>query len=101
MQRESGVINIINNRAAFESQAEVAPILMPVKKKKLSADEIAEMAMRGEDISDHFTNKGEMRLAIQRVYVDFSIDVPKELALFAKELDIYRQTVIKTYLRQS
>ena len=32
-----------------------------------SADEIAEKAMSGEDISQFFTNKGEMKPAIQRV----------------------------------
>jgi hypothetical protein len=30
-----------------------------------SADEIAEKAMSGEDISQFFTNKGEMKPAIQ------------------------------------
>jgi hypothetical protein len=71
------------------------------EKKKLSADDIAEKAMRGEDISQHFTNKGEMKPAIQRVNVDFSVDMLKELDLLAKELNISRQAVIKTYLRQS
>jgi hypothetical protein len=71
------------------------------KKKKLSADEIAEMAMRGEDIAQHFTNKGQMKPAIQRVNVDFSVDMLKELDTLAKELNISRQAVIKTYLRQS
>ena len=71
------------------------------EKKKLTADEIAEKAMRGEDISQHFTNKGEMKPAIQRVNVDFSVDMLKELDLLAKELNISRQAVIKTYLRQS
>jgi hypothetical protein len=71
------------------------------EEKKLTADEIAEKAMRGEDISQHFTSKGEMKPAIQRVNVDFSVDMLKELDLLAKELNISRQAVIKTYLRQS
>jgi hypothetical protein len=71
------------------------------KKKKLSADEIAEKAMSGEDISQFFTNKGEMRLPIQRVNVDFNLDMLKELDDLARELNISRQAVIKTYLRQS
>ena len=71
------------------------------KKKKISADEIAEKAMSGEDISQRFTNKGEMKPAVQRVNVDFSIDMLKELDALAKELNISRQAVIKTYLRQS
>ncbi len=71
------------------------------KYKKVTAEEIAEKAIRGEDISQHFTNKGEMKPAIQRVNVDFSVDMLKELDLLAKELNISRQAVIKTYLRQS
>ena len=71
------------------------------RKKRLSADEIAEKAMRGEDISHFFTNKGEMNPAIQRVNVDFSVDMLKELDTLAKELNISRQALIKTYLRQS
>ncbi len=68
---------------------------------RLSADEIAEKAMGGEDISRFFTNKGEMKPAIQRVNVDFALDMLKELDTIARELNISRQAVIKTYLRQS
>lgn len=71
------------------------------KNKKPSADEIAELAMRGEDISQFFTNKGEMSPATQRVNVDFSADMLKELDTLARELNISRQAVIKTYLRQA
>jgi len=71
------------------------------KKKKLTADEIAEEAMMGEDISLYFTNKGEMKPAVQRVNVDFSVDMLKELDALAKELNISRQAVIKTYMRHS
>jgi Ribbon-helix-helix protein, copG family len=71
------------------------------KRKRPSADEIAEKAMSGEDISRFFTNKGKMIPAIQRVNVDFSVDMLKELDALAKELNISRQAVIKTYLRRS
>ena len=71
------------------------------KKKRLSADEIAEKAMSGEDISQFFTNKGEMKPAVQRVNVDFNVDMLKELDTIAKELNISRQAVIKVYLRLS
>ena len=71
------------------------------KKKKPTADEIAEMAMSGKDISSYFTNKGEMRPPIKRVNVDFALDMLKELDAIAKELNISRQAVIKTYLRQA
>ena len=71
------------------------------KNARLSADKIAEKAMTGEDISHFFTNQGEMKPAIQRVNVDFTVDMLKELDTIARELNISRQAVIKTYLRQS
>lgn len=72
-----------------------------VDKTILSADEIAGKAARGEDVSLHFTNKGEMKPAIQRVNVDFGVDMLKELDAIARELNVSRQAVIKLYLRQS
>ena len=71
------------------------------KKKKPTADEIAEMAMSGEDVSRFFTNKGEMRPPVKRVNVDFTLDMLQELDAVAKELNISRQAVIKAYLRQA
>ena len=71
------------------------------KKKNPTADEIAEMAMSGNDISRYFTNKGEMRPPVKRVNVDFTLDMIKELDAIARELNISRQAVIKTYLRQA
>jgi len=71
------------------------------KKKKPTADEIAEMAMNGKDVSGYFTNKGEMRPPIKRVNVDFTLDMLKELDAIASKLNISRQAVIKTYLRQA
>ena len=71
------------------------------KKRALAADEIAELAMKGEDVSRFFTNKGEMRPPIQRVNVDFALDMLKELDAIARGLNISRQALIKTYLRQA
>ena len=59
------------------------------------------MAMSGNDISRYFTNKGEMRPPVKRVNVDFTLDMLKELDAIARELNISRQAVIKTYLRQA
>ena len=70
-------------------------------KSRLSADEIAEKAMAGVDVSQFFSNKGEMKPAIQRVNVDFSVDMLNELDALARELNMSRQAVIKTYLRHS
>ena len=68
---------------------------------KPTADEIAEMVERGEDISKYFTNAGKMKYPTQRVNVDFTIEMLGELDTIASELNISRQAVIKTYLRQA
>ena len=70
-------------------------------KSRLSADEIAEKAMAGVDVSQFFSNKGEMKPAIHRVNVDFSVDMLNELDALARELNVSHQAVIKTYLRHS
>jgi hypothetical protein len=71
------------------------------RSKPLSADQIAEMADRGEDISRFFTNTGKMMPPIQRVNVDFTASMLKELDDAAQELNISRQAVIKSLLRQA
>jgi metal-responsive CopG/Arc/MetJ family transcriptional regulator len=42
-----------------------------------------------------------MKYPIHRVNVDFTADILKELDEIAKELNVSRQAVIKTYLRQA
>jgi hypothetical protein len=69
--------------------------------KPPTADEIAELADRGEDISRFFTRKGKMMPPLQRVNVDFALPMLKELDQAAMELNISRQAVIKTLLRQA
>jgi hypothetical protein len=69
--------------------------------KKYTADQIADLADKGEDISRFFTNKGKMKYPTQRVNVDFTIEMLRELDEAAKELNISRQAVIKSYLRQA
>jgi hypothetical protein len=71
------------------------------EQKRMTADEIAELADRGEDISRFFTNKGKMMPAIQRVNVDFTAPMLNELDEAARELNISRQAVIKTLLRHA
>jgi hypothetical protein len=68
-------------------------------RKPISADRIAVMAERGEDISRFFTNKGKMMTPIQRVNVDFTLKMLSELDERARELNVSRQAVIKTLLR--
>jgi hypothetical protein len=69
--------------------------------KSPTADEIADRADRGEDISAYFTNEGRMKRPVQRVNVDFTVDMLRELDAVADELNISRQAVIKSYLRQA
>jgi hypothetical protein len=69
--------------------------------KKPTADEIAEMAERGEDVSRFFTNRGQIKYPVQRVNVDFTVEMLKELDEVAGELNISRQAVIKSFLRQA
>jgi hypothetical protein len=79
----------------------------PRKKKPVSAEAIARMADRGEDISRFFTNDGKMmppliqRDDIQRVNVDFTAPMLKELDDEAQSLNISRQAVIKTLVRRA
>ena len=70
------------------------------RKKTVSAESIARMADRGKDVSRFFSNSGRMMEPIQRVNVDFTLAMLEELERAAKELNISRQAVIKTLIRQ-
>ena len=63
--------------------------------------QIADLAESGKDISKFFTNKGKMKYPIQRVNVDFTVQMLKELDGISNELNISRQAVIKSLLRQA
>ena len=69
--------------------------------KPLTADEIADLADKGENISRFFTNKGKMMPPIQRDNVDFALPMLQELDEEARQLNISRQAVIKTLLRHA
>ena len=69
--------------------------------RTVSADEIADMADRGEDVSPHFSNRGKKKYPSQRVNVDFNVNMLKELDDIASELNVSRQALVKTYLRQA
>ena len=71
-----------------------------VRKKAIPAEAIARMADEGKDVSRYFSNAGEMRKPIQRVNVDFTASMLEELESAAKELNVSRQAVIKTLIRQ-
>ena len=71
------------------------------KKKAPSAESIARQAEQGKDVSRYFTNRGKMMQPIQRVNVDFTSDMLRELDQAASELNVSRQAVIKVFLRQA
>ncbi len=66
-----------------------------------TADEIAEMASRGEDVSAYFTNKFTVVRPLHRVIVDLTHGMLRELDERAARLNVSRQAVIKTLLRQA
>jgi len=70
------------------------------KKNPVSAEAIARMADNGKDVSRFFTNAGQIRKPIQRVNVDFTAGMLEELESAAKELNVSRQAIIKTLIRQ-
>ena len=63
-----------------------------------TADEIAEMASRGEDVSAYFTNKFTVVRPVRRVNVDLTQGMLRDLDERAARLNISRQAVIKTLL---
>ena len=69
--------------------------------KVLSAEQISRLAERGEDVGRFFTNSGTMMGPIQRVNVDFASPMLQELDTAAKDLNISRQALIKTLIRQA
>ncbi len=79
--------------------------------KKKRIEDIELKATHGEDVTSHFAGKSRVRpgfpsierrgKAIQRVNVDFSSEMLKELDEAANELNISRQAVIKTLVREA
>ena len=73
----------------------------PVSPKPVSADDLATMVDEGKSVSRFFTNAGKMMRPIQRVNVDFAAGMLEELDREAVDLNVSRQAVIKTLLRQA
>ena len=71
------------------------------KKQAPSAESIARIADQGKDVSRYFTNRGKMMQPIQRVNVDFTASMLRELDQAASDLNVSRQAVIKGFVRQA
>jgi hypothetical protein len=75
----------------------------PKSRKPMPAEAIARLAEQGSDVSRFFTNAGRMMMPgpIRRVNVDLASGMLQELDRAAQELNISRQAVIKTLIRQA
>jgi hypothetical protein len=69
--------------------------------KPITAEAIARLADRGKDISEYFQRQGRMIQPIQRVNVDLTAAMLRELDEAAQSLNVSRQAVIKTLVRQA
>ena len=67
----------------------------------VSADAIARLADKGKDVSHFFKGQGRMVQPIQRVNVDLTSTMLEELDRAAENLNVSRQAVIKTLVRQA
>jgi len=74
---------------------------MPKAGKLISAESIARRADRGKDVSRFFKGPGRIVQPIQRVNVDLTASMLEELDQAALNLNISRQAVIKTLVRQA
>ena len=74
---------------------------MTSPERRPTADEIADMADSGLDISRFFTNQGEMKQPLASIRVDISQEMLQELDHLAAELHVSRQTAINACLRHA
>lgn len=81
------------------------------KSKRASIENLEAKAINGEDITSYFSGKPKVRKgfkkaerinkSIQRVNVDFTLEMLAELDEAATGLNISRQAVIKTLIREA
>ena len=72
--------------------------IIPKTSKPITAEAVAGLADQGKDISGFFDGKGRM---VQRVNVDLTAAMLEELDQAARNLNVSRQAVIKTLVRQA
>jgi hypothetical protein len=77
----------------------------PSRTKVIAAEQIAQLADKGDDVSHFFTGSGHrmppLQPPVQRVNVDFAAPMLSELDDAAEKLNISRQALIKTLVRQA
>lgn len=69
-------------------------------KRTVSAESIARLADKGQDISAYFTNKGKMMPPLDSVGIDLNKDMLEELNEAARRLNVSRQALIKRFIRR-
>lgn len=69
--------------------------------KPVPAETIARLADQGADITRFYKGQGRMVQPIQRVNVDVTAAMLEELDQAALDLNVSRQAVIKTFVRQA
>jgi len=69
--------------------------------KPASAEQIARIAEKGKSVAAFFKPGGRMVQPIQRVNVDVTAAMLEELDLAARDLNVSRQAVTKTLVRQA
>lgn len=74
---------------------------VPKASKPVAAEKIARMADQGQDVTRFFAGQGRMMQPVQRVNVDITAGMLEELDRAARELNLSRQAVIKTLVRQA
>jgi hypothetical protein len=67
----------------------------------ISAEAIARLADRGKNVTGFFKGTGRIVQPIQRVNVDVTAGMLEELDKAAQDLNVSRQAVIKTLVRQA
>lgn len=73
----------------------------PKPSRAVPAESIARMADQGKNVMRFFKGEGRMVRPVQRVNVDLSASMLQELDEAASELNVSRQAVIKTLVRQA
>ena len=66
----------------------------------ISAESIARLADKGQDISSYFTNNGKMMPPLGNIGVDLNKKMIDELNEAARRLNVSRQALIKRFIRR-
>jgi hypothetical protein len=68
--------------------------------QKVSAESIARLADKGQDISAYFTNKGKMMPPLGSLGIDLNKDMLEELNEAARKLKVSQQALVKRFIRR-